>query len=385
MCVSPLVRFRIKKPVPKAKSHLFAFETWDPSTKGFRIMSQKKLETEFKNYSEYLAFMDTYCDYIVIPCGRCVECRKTYARDWSIRCYCESLMHDTSCFITLTLDSLANKKFMQEIEKSYEKNKKKNGQNCYCKYCKNGNKYFRYPIDYSLSRPFIYKWLKKMRDTLYRRYGINVRYFGCGEYGAENDRPHYHILLFGYNFPNIKYKNKEYRKTKVQFSKKGVQMYVCDELMDLYPYGNSFVEDLNLKSCGYVAKYCMKKIKFFDSEQLFDYYYGREPEFLFMSKGNCQSNRCPYINEIIMNCKGMISLRDLNNKYCNKCNKSRGGLGYSWFCKYWRDVLKVGHIQFDGKSYPIPKYFLDILKITDYDKWHDYQTCMLNIYYVKMN
>lgn len=349
-------------------------EVYTSKDKGFKLLGKKKLQARFKSHSDYLSFMDYYMDYIEIPCGKCEECKKSYARDWSVRLYHESLCHARSCFITLTFDNNANKKFMDRLEKTY-----KNGTNFYCKHCQKGNKYFKFPIEYSLNRVLIYDWLKKLRDYLYRNYNITVRYFGSGEYGSQTERPHYHILLFGYDFPNVKNKKKNYRTYKAELSKKGVQMFVSEELSDLWPYGFSFVEELNMNACLYVAKYCMKKIKFIDSEDLYDYYFGREPEFLFMSKGNCQVNRCKYIDEIVADRK-LSSLRDIKNPYCSKCNKTRGGLGFKWFWKYFYDIKKLKYIVIDGKKYPIPKYYKKLINLTDKNFY-----CSLvneNIYYV---
>lgn len=369
MCTSPLVRYRLKRslsPVLSAKYYLIKQEIYTNKDKGFRIIGKKKLEKLFENHSQYLSFMNAYCDYIEIPCGQCDECKKSYARDWSVRCYHESLMHKNNCFITLTIDNLANKKFMQEIEKSY-----KNGTNRYCKYCQHGNKFFNFPIDYSLNKVFIMDWLKKFRDYLYRNYKISIRYFGCGEYGSLNERPHYHFLIFGYNFPPVVKKDgTTFNKFPAELSKKNVQMYISEELNYLWQYGKCYVEELNMSACLYVAKYCMKKIKFFDSEKLYDYYYGRVPEFLLMSKGNCQVNRCQFIDDIIAN-KALDNLRDLNNPYCKNCNKTRGGIGFNWLWKYINDVRKLQYIVIEGRKYPIPKYYKNVIKLTDlilYDK-----------------
>lgn len=373
MCVSPLVRFRVKyklDPKDDVSSYFYSFPYAE-----FNIKSKKKLESLFKDHSHYLSFMDSYCDYQELPCGKCVECRRTYSRDWSVRCYHESLCHTANCFITLTLDNLANKRFEEEIERSC-----KNGTNKYCKNCVNGSRYYKYSIDYSLAKGFILGWIKKFRDYLYRNYKISIRYFGCGEYGSLNERPHYHILIFGYNFPTITKNNRiKYRTFDDIFSKKGVRMKISEELQHLWPYGMSYVEDLNMYACSYVAQYVMKKQKSFDdTDEYFDFYYGRVPEFLFMSKGNCQVNRCKFIDKI---CKDNYnSLRNVNIPYCHKCNKTRGGLGYNWLMKYYHDVIKLGYIVIDGKKYPFPKYYMDIIKLTDYEKYIDIK--LHNIYYI---
>ena len=40
----------------------------------------------------------------VFACGRCNECRRDHARDWSTRCYHEASVHEANCFVTLTFD-----------------------------------------------------------------------------------------------------------------------------------------------------------------------------------------------------------------------------------------------------------------------------------------
>lgn len=352
MCTSPLIRYRYKYKPPT-----LIIPIPDSLTK-YEIKSQRKLESLFPNFGSFLSYCDRYLDYQFIPCRKCDECKAKYAQDWSIRCYHEFIIRGCASFITLTIDSSKCKLFIDKIERSF-----RNGSNTYCKRCINGSRYFSYPIDYSLNRGLILDWLKKFRDYLYRDKGLSIRYFGCGEYGDCDERPHYHILIFGYDFPDKHF----FRK-----SNKGVDLYLSEELSEQWPYGLCTVQTCNFQACMYTAKYCTKKLKFDDSQSEFEYYYGRVPEFLFMSRGNCQSNRCPYIDDIVKNCKGMNSLRDLKNPYCFQCDKTRGGLGYDWLLKYIDDVKRLGYIVIEGIKYSIPKYYLDIIKLTDrkyYDKY----------------
>ncbi len=356
MCTSPLVRYRQKYPIPIDVPIELSYTH-------FKVISQKKIESRFKNFGSFLEFMDRYFDYQFIPCRKCDECKAKYAQDWSIRCYHEYVMSGIGSFITLTISESNDNALLETISKSY-----KNGTNYYCKRCKNGNRYFRYPINYSLNKHFILDWLKKFRDNLRYNTGITIRYFGCGEYGELDERPHYHILIFGYDFPD-----KAFYKT----SPKGVSMYVSEELSKAWPYGISSIQDLNFRACMYTAKYCTKKLRFDDAQREYEYYYGRQPEFLFMSKGNCQSNRCPYISDIVKQ-KDLNSLRNLTNEYCKKCDKQRGGLGYSWLEYYLSDVLRLQYISIEGKKYSIPKYYLDIIKLTYPDLYAKYKlSCYL--------
>lgn len=350
MCTSPLVRYRFKR-VARGNDVL-------ASGNSFSIKSLRELQKYFGSYSAFKHYFDTNMDYQYIKCRKCEECRAAYASEWSIRCAHEFHMCKIGSFITLTIDDSKVSLF------NTEKNLKH-----YCKRCVKGNRYIKYPINYTLCKGMLLDQLKRMRDVLYKRYNIKIRYFGCGEYGSENDRPHYHVIIFGYNFPD---------KHFIEISTKGVPIYFSEELQSLWPYGLAKLQEVNHKACMYTAKYCLKKIKFCDDILEYEQYYGREPEFLVMSKGSCQSNRCPHIDEIINNCKGIKSLRDLGNPYCKNCKYTRGGLGYDWFLKYGEDALKIGYVTLDGIKYPIPKYYLSLLKLTDETKYDMYKIKVLN-------
>lgn len=352
MCTSPMIRYRLKRGV-SADTILGASTT-------FMIKSAKKLEEYFLSYSAFRDYFDKYMDYQYIKCRKCEECKADYARDWSIRCAHEFQIQGCGAFITLTIDDTKVNLFNDEKNLRH-----------YCKRCVKGNRYIKYPINYTLCKGLIQDELKRMRDKLYKKYGISIRYFGCGEYGSSenSERPHYHILIFGYDFPD---------KYQLEVSKKGVPIYFSEELQSYWKYGIAKLQEINHRACMYTAKYCMKKLKFCDDIQEMEQYYGREPEFLIMSRGNCNAQRCPYIDDIVKNCKGMKSLKSLNNPYCKYCKYTRGGIGFSWFSRYYEDVLKVGYITLDGIKYPIPKYYLDILKLTNETKYDKYKIKVLN-------
>lgn len=344
MCVSPLVRFRTKKLEPLSLG--------TPSF--FQVKSLKQLQSYFTSFQEFYQYFNEYMDYSFLPCRKCIECRISQSIDYSIRCYHESIMSDSASFITLTIDS--SKAHLFTDNKGYMKT--------YCRSCVKGNRFFEYPIDYSLNKGFISDELKRMRDILRKRYGVNIRYFGCGEYGSNYDRPHYHFIIFNFNFPDKVFWSK---------SSKGVDIYISEELSSLWKYGISTVQDVNFNACMYTAKYVTKKIKSFDDLTMIDAYYGRQPEFLLFSKGSCSSTRCPFIDDIIKNCKGIKSLRDMRNPYCKYCKYNRGSLGYSWFLKYYKEIVPQGKIRIDGCDYPIPKYYIELLKLTDLEMYDKYK------------
>ena len=98
---------------------------------------------------------------ITIPCGKCIGCRLAHSRSWAVRCVHESTLHEHNCFLTLTFDD------------------------------------DHLPSDHSVHVRDVQLFLKRLRKSLG---DTKVRFFACGEYGAKNDRPHYHLIIFGYDF-----------------------------------------------------------------------------------------------------------------------------------------------------------------------------------------
>lgn len=88
--------------------------------------------------------------------------------------------------------------------------------------------------------------MKRLR----KRFGPNIRYYHCGEYGEKLKRPHYHALLFGFDFPD----KKPWRLIK------GKLYYRSDALEQLWPFGFSSIGEANFQTAAYVARYVTKKI-----------------------------------------------------------------------------------------------------------------------------
>jgi hypothetical protein len=103
--------------------------------------------------------------FIQLPCGQCIGCRLAHSRDWATRCVHEAHMHDHNCFITLTYSP----------------------ENL--------------PEGGTLVRKHFTDFMKRLRKALAVD-DISIRFFGCGEYGSKLERPHYHAIIFGYDFPH---------------------------------------------------------------------------------------------------------------------------------------------------------------------------------------
>ena len=181
-----------------------------------------------------------------IPCGKCVSCKLDYAREWSTRITHEMQTAGIGCFITLTISDA----------------------------------HMVYP-------PTVYKrtiqlFIKRLRKRVKQKF----KYFACGEYGTGRQRPHYHICVMGYDFPDKQF----WKKTPA-----GSEIFRSAILEKVWTYGYAHLGELNFQSAGYAARYTLKKSRKKDEYvHIADYNedtgeikktYGLNAEFITMSKG----------------------------------------------------------------------------------------------------
>lgn len=93
------------------------------------------------------------------------------------------------------------------------------------------------------------RWIKYEYSPLHKKmaYSPKIRYFACGEYGKNGDRPHYHLVL--YNTP-LEYFQEDPRNGKL-FS---------DELSEIWNKGIVDIGKVERGSAHYVAKYTLKGV-----------------------------------------------------------------------------------------------------------------------------
>jgi len=96
---------------------------------------------------------------MMVPCGHCGFCAATRRSDWAIRIDWERKLHTSSKFVTLTYAN-PHLKWNSGVPQ--------------------------------LHREHVQLFLKRVRKE-----GYKLRYYGCGEYGSQTFRPHYHMLIFG--------------------------------------------------------------------------------------------------------------------------------------------------------------------------------------------
>lgn len=90
-------------------------------------------------------------------------------------------------------------------------------------------------------------FFKRLRKEIHP---TKIKYLACGEYGEKLKRPHYHALIFGYDFPDKKYFSR---------TKKGELIYRSELLEKCWTFGLSSVGALTHASASYVAGYIHKK------------------------------------------------------------------------------------------------------------------------------
>lgn len=94
------------------------------------------------------------------------------------------------------------------------------------------------------------KFLKRLRKTYSPdENGLTLRYFACGEYGSQTDRPHYHVLVL----------NQDLNDKRPIKSGSKYTLYESSVLSKLWPFGHHALGDVTFESAAYVARYCMKK------------------------------------------------------------------------------------------------------------------------------
>lgn len=218
------------------------------------------------------------------PCGLCIGCRIDRSKDWSVRCVLEASQHKENCFITLTYD--------QE----------------------------HLPAGGSLNFRDLTLFMKRLRKKFS---DCKIRYYGVGEYGAKLQRPHFHIILFGFDFPDKRLWSKSL----------GNYLYRSASLESLWTYGYSTIGSVSLQSCAYVARYIQKKFLGCNKEEVLNHYGDKVPEDSRMSR--------------------------------------RPGIASEWFEQYSTDIYPKDFLVVNGKKFKPSKYFDKLYKVNDPEGFYE--------------
>lgn len=166
------------------------------------------------------------------PCGQCIACRLNKVRDWTLRLMHEAKFYDKMVFLTITYDEE------------------------------------HLPEGRTLVKEDLQDYLKRLRY-----YCGKVRFFACGEYGDQYQRPHYHLIVYGIDKDNQIFHGKKYD------AKRGI-WYVKSRV---WKNGTTYIGDVTYNSCRYVASYVNKKVLGKGSKEFYEKR-GVIPEFTLMSR-----------------------------------------------------------------------------------------------------
>lgn len=176
-----------------------------------RRYNQVKTKPPFDgNFVKVVKGVPMFYQKFPVPCGKCIGCKMTQARQWSVRCALEQRMHDRSWFVTLT--------FAPE----------------------------HYPKDVKELKPILQKFMKRLR---FHYSDQEIRFFACCEKGENTERWHYHLILFGLRFNDL-----------VFFKMHANHPYYRSQSLEkLWPFGHSMVGEAAADNISYVCRYVEKK------------------------------------------------------------------------------------------------------------------------------
>jgi hypothetical protein len=187
--------------------------------------------------------LDGFVDMeVIVPCGRCIFCRLERARGKTIRITHELQYWDVSSFLTLTYS---------------DDNLTLSGAGI--------------PTLTRGQSGDVTKFLKRLRKAIGK--SLAIKYFQCGEYGDRTQRPHHHMILYGYDFLAD-------RKLVAQKP----ALYQSPLLDRIWGKGNAVIGTVTWNSASYVASYCVKKLTGEMAKQQYDDL-GRIPPYMTSSLG----------------------------------------------------------------------------------------------------
>lgn len=159
-----------------------------------------------------------------------------------------------------------------------------------------------------------------MRE-LRRKYAPKkIRYFACAEYGEQGDRPHFHAILFGIKFDD-----------SLDYVINGKKLWSSGELSKIWTKGFNTVGEATSESISYVAGYVSKKIQREMENEGFVNIESGEDDIWFRKR------------EVVMMSR-------------------RPGIGYMWFKRYHKSIMKDDFLINEGFQFKVPRY---------YDKLHE--------------
>lgn len=204
-----------------------------------------------KEHEHFIPYIDFKTGELVeeinIPCGQCIGCRLDKSRRWADRCTLEAVTapKDTSWFVTLT-------------------------------YAPEHESVLKNSLDaLTLRKDHLAEFNKKLlRYWSYHYNHEGIRFYGCGEYGDTNFRPHMHVLYFNLPLKDLQY----------HFTQDGNAYYQSEELAHIWGFSDFvIVTPFSWQNAAYTARYVMKKVTGKNAKAYYEAL-DLQPEFTQMSR-----------------------------------------------------------------------------------------------------
>lgn len=235
---------------------------------------------------------------MLIPCGQCIGCRIRQREDWTTRIELEARDYpkEQVWFITLTYDDdhvpgmiVKTGEIMRKVQYTWKPGEKR-------------------PESVQV---LLYEDIQKFLKRLRKAYRGKLRYFVAGEYGEQTARPHYHMILYGWEPTDLKNLYKIHHNG----------YYTSEWLTNLWDMGQIQIAQAVPETYRYVAGYVTKKMYEIDGKKANEYY-------------------------------------ELGQTKPFACMSLKPGLGEHYYQEHKEEIWRQGYIQCsNGKQAQIPRYY----------------------------
>lgn len=235
---------------------------------------------------------------MLIPCGQCIGCRIRQREDWTTRIELEARDYpkERVWFITLTYDDdhvpgmiVKTGEIMRKVQYTWKPGEKR-------------------PSSVQI---LLYEDIQKFLKRLRKAYRGKLRYFVAGEYGEQTARPHYHMILYGWEPTDLENLYKIHHNG----------YYNSKWLANIWSMGQIQIAQAVPETYRYVAGYVTKKMYEIDGKKANAYYELGQPK--------------PFA-----------------------CMSLKPGLGDHYYQEHKAEIWRQGYIQCtNGKRAQIPRYY----------------------------
>ena len=217
-------------------------------------------------------------DWILVPCGKCIECKKDRQNETAILCCREAEKRGSFEFVTLTYsndtipmyytvteidDETGECEYLgtparvpdSEMEADLRREYFSHHTDCFDEYLCSFDEEpdVTFAVTPSLCRKDVQDWFKRCRINYSRKHGkkADFGFVCCGEYGPNTGRPHWHIGIFGLTHEEV-----------CEFTADWNKRYGFDMTKTVAQFGKNQGEDPWEAVGKYVGKYIAKPEEF---------------------------------------------------------------------------------------------------------------------------